>query len=59
LARVMNHYSPTGRRNHGRTLKRLWICDTWTGQQLAQVHDRYMMMMIMMIIHLFLTHNMY
>jgi hypothetical protein len=28
LARVMNHYSPTGRRNHGRTLKRLWICDT-------------------------------
>jgi len=23
LPRVMNHYSPTGRRNHGRPLKRL------------------------------------
>ena len=23
LPRVMKHYSPTGRRNHGRTLKRL------------------------------------
>jgi hypothetical protein len=27
LLRVMKHYSPTGRRNHGRTLKRL--LDTW------------------------------
>jgi hypothetical protein len=27
LPRVMNHYSPTGRRNHGRPLKRL--LDTW------------------------------
>ena len=27
LARVMKHYSPTGRRNHGRPLKRL--LDTW------------------------------
>ena len=27
LARVMKHYSPTGRRNHGRHLKRL--LDTW------------------------------
>jgi len=27
LTRVMKHYSPTGRRNHGRALKRL--LDTW------------------------------
>ena len=27
LSRVMKHYSPTGRRNHGRPLKRL--LDTW------------------------------
>ena len=27
LPRVMKHYSPTGRRNHGRPLKRL--LDTW------------------------------
>jgi len=27
LPRVMKHYSPTGRRNHGRHLKRLM--DTW------------------------------
>jgi len=27
LPRVMKHYSPTGRRNHGRSLKRL--LDTW------------------------------
>ena len=27
LPRVMKHYSLTGRRNHGRPLKRLW--DTW------------------------------
>jgi len=27
LSRIMKHYSPTGRRNHGRLLKR--ILDTW------------------------------
>jgi len=27
LPKVMKHYSPTGRRNHGRPLKRL--LDTW------------------------------
>jgi hypothetical protein len=43
LPRVMKHYSPTGRRNHGRPLKRLmdWISETGTGQQVAQVHDIY------------------
>jgi hypothetical protein len=42
----MRRYSPTGRRNHGRPLKIL--LDTWdrTGQQVAQLHDRYMMMII-------------
>jgi len=43
LSRVMKHYSPTGRRNHGRPLKRLldWISETGTGQQVAQLHDIY------------------
>jgi hypothetical protein len=44
LTRVMKHYSPTGRRNQGRPLKRR---ETGTGQQVAQLHDRYMMMMMM------------
>jgi len=45
LPRVMKHYLSTGRRNHDRCLKRL--LDTWdrNGQQVAQLHDRYMMMM--------------
>jgi hypothetical protein len=50
LPRVMKHYSPTGRRNHGRLLKRLWIRETGTGQQVAQLHDRYMMMMMMLLL---------
>jgi len=29
--------------------KDFWIRETGTGQQLAQIHDRYMMMIIMMI----------
>jgi hypothetical protein len=48
LPRVMRHYCPTGRRNHGRPLKCFWIRETGTGQQVAQLHDRYMMMMMMM-----------
>jgi hypothetical protein len=44
----MKHYSPTGRRNHGRPLKRLRKRETGTGQQVAQLHDRYMMMMMRM-----------
>jgi len=48
LPRVMKHYCPTGRRNRGRPLKRLWIRETGTGQQVAQLHDRYTMMMMMM-----------
>jgi hypothetical protein len=44
----MKHYSPTGRRNHGRPLKR--PLDTWdrNGSTSGQLHDRYMMMMMMM-----------
>ena len=41
----MKHYSPTGRRNHGRPSKDFWIRETGTGQKVAQLHDRYMMMM--------------
>jgi len=39
----MKHYSPSGRRNHGRTLKRL--LDTWdrngstSGPTAWQIHD--------------------
>jgi len=42
LLRVMKYCSPTGRRNHGRPLKRLvGVCETGTGQQVAQLHERY------------------
>ena len=46
LPRVTKHYSPTGRRNHGRPLRDFWMHETGTGQQVAQLHDRYMMMMM-------------
>jgi hypothetical protein len=45
LPRVMKHYSPTGRRNHGRHLKRL--LDTWdrngskSGPTAWQIYDDY------------------
>ena len=41
LPREMKHYYLTGRRNHGRPLKRLLDTETRTGQQVAQLHDRY------------------
>ena len=46
LPKVMKYYSPTGRRNQGRPLKIL--LDRWdrNGQQVAQLHERYMMMMM-------------
>jgi len=44
---VMKHYFPTGRRNHGRSLKRFWIRETGTGKQVTKIHDRYMLMMMM------------
>ena len=46
LLRVMKHYSTTGRRNRGRPLKRILSTETGTGQQVAQLHERYIMMMI-------------
>jgi hypothetical protein len=49
LPRVMKHYSPAGRRNYGRPLKRLVDTRDRTGQQVAQIHDRYMIMMMMML----------
>jgi hypothetical protein len=36
LPRVMKHYSPIGRRNHGRPLK---TRETGTGQRVAELHD--------------------
>ena len=50
LPRVMKHYSPTVRRNHDRPLQRLLDSETGTGQQVAQLHDIYMMMMIFIFI---------
>jgi len=49
LLGVMKYYSPTGRRNHGRPLKRLLDSETGTGQQVAQLHEIYMMMMMIII----------
>jgi len=46
----MKHYCPTGRRNHGRPFRDFWIRETGTGQQVALLHDRYMMVMVMMVI---------
>jgi len=34
---VMKHNFPTGRRNH----RDFWIRETGTGQQVAQLHERY------------------
>ena len=48
LPRVMKYYSPTGRRNHVDLWRDFWIRETGTGQQVAQLHERYMMMMMMM-----------
>jgi len=49
LHRVIKHYYPTDRRNHVRPLRDFWIRETGTGQQVAKLHDRYMMMMTMTI----------
>ena len=48
LPRVMKHYSPTGRKNRGRPLKRL--PDTWdrSGPTIGPSPWRYMMMMMVM-----------
>jgi hypothetical protein len=53
LPRVMKHYSPTGRRNHGRRFGDLGISETGTGQQVAQLHDRYTMMMMIHVPYVF------
>ena len=45
LPRVMKRYSPTGRRNRGRPSKSFWI----RVAQVAQLRDRYMMVMMMMV----------
>jgi hypothetical protein len=42
----MKHCCVTGRRNHGGPLKRL-LDETGTALQVAQLHDTYIMMMIM------------
>jgi hypothetical protein len=35
-------------------LRDFWIRETGTGQQVAQLHDRYMMMMMMMMFYNFI-----
>ena len=47
LPKVMKQYFPTGRRNHGRPLSDFWMRENGTGQQVAQLHERLMMMMMM------------
>jgi len=37
----MKHFSPTGRRNNVDFLRDFWIRETGTGQQVAQLHERY------------------
>ena len=41
LPRVMKHCSPTGEGNMADLLRDFWIRETGTGQQVAQLHDRY------------------
>jgi hypothetical protein len=43
----MKHCSPTGRRNLADLRRDFWIRESGTGQ-VAQLHDRYMVMMMMM-----------
>ena len=45
LPKVMKQYAPIGRRNHGRLLD-FWTHKTGTGQQVAQLHERLMMMIM-------------
>jgi len=49
LPRVMKHYCPTDRKNQVDFSRDFWIRETGTGQKVAQLHDRYMMMMMMTI----------
>jgi hypothetical protein len=41
LTRVMKQYSPTGKRKKADLWKDFWTRETGTGQQVAQLHDRY------------------
>ena len=50
----MKYYCPTGGRNHGRPF---WIRETGTGQQVTQLHERYMMMMMMMMMIMMTLHR--
>ena len=38
----------TNGKSHGKTFEETWIRETGTGQQVAQLHGRYMIMMMMM-----------
>jgi ABC-type multidrug transport system fused ATPase/permease subunit len=49
LPRLMKNYTRRGRRNQGRTLKTL-LDEIGRGQQVAQIHDSYMMMTMMMMV---------
>ena len=48
LPRVMKRYSQLAEGIMADFWRGFWIRDTGTGQQVAQLHDRYMMMMMMM-----------
>jgi len=53
----MKYYSPTGRRIVVDLWREFWILETGTGQQVSQLHERYMMMMMMMILQLLHYYN--
>jgi len=41
LPRAMKHYFPTGSRTMLNLGRDFWLRETGTGQQVAQLHDRY------------------
>jgi hypothetical protein len=51
LPRVMKHYSRLAERIVADLWRDFWIRETRMGQQVAQLHDRHMMMMIMFCVY--------
>lgn len=46
LPGVMILYTMIGEGNMAKFWRDLWICETWTGKEVAKLPDRYMMMII-------------
>jgi hypothetical protein len=54
LPRVMKHYFPLAEGIMVDLWREFWVCETGTCQQVAQIHERYMMIMTMMMIMMML-----